>query len=457
MTLPNVDEIEQLSNSDLIMLVKALIIENQQLRAEIEKLRKPPASSGNSSLPPSRDQKRNIKSKRRKKHGPRFGHQRSIRPLVDNPDQVIEATVERCEHCQSNLSGVGSERVLRHQVTELPAIKPVVIETRQHEVICPECQKVNRGVLPAELNRRRDFGPRLSAMAVYLKHEQHIGYRRLRQALSEMFGVNLSEGGIDGLMREAGGAAQSVAEEIKRQVVTSNCIGSDETSVRVCGRNWWEWVLVSAKGIFHAIRPTRSASVIEELMGNNRVRCWVCDCYGAQLKAPADHFQLCLAHQLRDLQRLIDYCPRFSWAIEMQKLFRSAIHLRNRFDSLTIDGFVREAMKMEKRLDRLLNEKLMGKDARRLQRRFIKHRDSLLTFLHYPEVEPTNNACERALRPSVIHRKVTNGFRSEWGAQAYAALRTIGSTARQRGERFFDHLVKLFSPAISLNALAQTP
>src|SRR6266700_3208637 len=117
MTLPNVDEIEQLSQLDLVALVKALIIENQQLRAELDKLRKPPASSGNSSLPPSRDQKRNVKGKRRKKHGPRFGHARAIRPLVDNPDQVIEATVQRCEHCQTGLEGVPPEKILRHQIT----------------------------------------------------------------------------------------------------------------------------------------------------------------------------------------------------------------------------------------------------------------------------------------------------------------------------------------------------
>jgi transposase len=312
-------------------------------------------------------------------------------------------------------------------------------------------------VLPEELKRKGDFGPRLGAVAVYLRHQQHISYQRLRQVMEEIFGVRLSEGGIDGLMREAALAAQAVAEEIKKQVVTSDIIGSDETSVRVKGSNWWEWVLVSARGIFHAIRSTRSSAVIAELLGNNRVSCWVSDCFSAQLKAPAESFQLCLAHQLRDLQRLIELCPGFGWALQMQKLFRTAIHLRNRFESLTIDGFVKQAMQMEKRLDQLLGEQLLGKDARRLQRRFIKHRNHLFTFLHYPGVEPTNNACERALRPSVIHRKVTNGFRSEWGAHAYAAFRTIGSTARQRGERFFDELVKLFGPPISFPVPVQNP
>jgi transposase len=275
-----------------------------------------------------------------------------------------------------------------------------------------------------------------------------MSYERVRRALEDLFGISISEGGLDGLMREAGEAAQAVAEEIRKQVVTSEIIGSDETSARVKGGNCWEWVLVSASGIYHAIRSSRSAAVIKELMDDNRVSCWVCDCYGSQLTAPADLFQLCLAHQLRDLKRLIDACPGFKWAVKMQKLFRAAIHLWNVKDSMTIDEYVNKAMQMEERLDRLLAWPLLGKDAIRLRKRFIKHREHLFTFLHHPGVEPTNNACERALRPSVIHRKVTNGFRSEWGAQAYAALRTIGSTTRQQGKRFFDELVRLFGPSI---------
>ena len=68
--------------------------------------------------------------------------------------------------------------------------------------------------------------------------------------------------------------------------------------------------------------------------------------------------------------------------------------------------------------------------ARRLRKRYRRHREHLFVFLHCPGVPPDNNACERALRPSVIHRKVTNGFRSEWGAHAYAALATVIETAK---------------------------
>ena len=86
--------------------------------------------------------------------------------------------------------------------------------------------------------------------------------------------------------------------------------------------------------------------------------------------------------------------------------------------------------------------------AQKLQNRFLRHRDKLLTFLHYPAVPPTNNESEQALRRSVVHRKVTNGFRSVWGAKAYAALQTVIATAKQKGEQTFQALVHLMGTPI---------
>ena len=71
----------------------------------------------------------------------------------------------------------------------------------------------------------------------------------------------------------------------------------------------------------------------------------------------------------------------------------------------------------------------------------MTHRRGLLTFLHHPELPPTNNASERSLRPSVVHRKVTGGFRSAAWASAYAALRTVTDTARKRRQAIFATLL----------------
>lgn len=430
----------------LLKRVAALEAENERLEQRLDKS----ANSGNSSQPPSRDQKTNQPQKNRRQHGPPFGHQKFSRPLVDNPDRVIQVPVAECEHCLADLSGVAPEDFERRQMTEIPTSQPIVIETRQHQTTCPHCLTLNRGALPEDLEAERYFGPNLEATVIFYKQTQHLSIERIVETMRDLHGVNLSEGAIASIIERAGKKAQPVAEEIKEQVIAGQVVRSDETSARVKAKNWWQWVFISENGIYHTIVPTRSTAEIVEVMGQLAVKVWVCDCYGAQLKAPAEVFQLCLAHQLRDLQRVLDSSPEQWWAQAAQKLFREAIHLRHRFAAgeMRLSGFLRRVTQIENQLDRLLEEELENEAARKLQNRFSKHRDKLLTFLYYPNVPPTNNESEQALRTSVIHRKVTNGFRSEWGAKAYAALQTIIATAKQKGEQTFQTLVNLMGPPV---------
>ena len=463
MTLPTEAQLKTLSREELIAVATELLATVRLLQArvtelevELAKLRQPPATLRNSSAPPSHDWKANLPGRRRKKMGPPFGHQRAVREWVDNPDRVIEAPVTRCSHCQADLSGVVPRTRVCRQLTELPEIRPLVIETHQHEVVCPHCQHLERSALPEGLEAERAFGPRLEAPVVYLKHEQHLSYERTAAALDDLFGVELSEGGVGCILQRAGEAAQPPAEEIKQAVVESRVIGSEETSARVVGRNWWHGVFTSASGTYHTIAPRRSAQVIERFMGEHEADCWLSDCYGPQLQAPAQNRQVCLAHQLRALGGLCEVQPQLRWSVEMQALLREAIHLRHRREELTPVGYRRRVVELENRLDAVLERRLTGELAVRLQRRFVKHRNHLLTSLHNPAVPAENNACQRALRPSVIHRKVTKGFRSEWGARTYAALQTVISTARQQGRHVFSTLVELMGKPV-LHFLAPLP
>jgi transposase len=459
MTTAAHEQMEQLSREELLALVirqqeiiMLLQAEVAALKAELEKFRRPPATSRNSSRPPSLDQKANSDPHRKKRKKKRRGHARQTRPLVDNPDQIIPAPVTECQTCQANLTKVKPERVLRRQVTEIPPVKPFIIETQQHEVLCPHCQRLNRGLLPEGLEADRFFGPNLAARVVYYKQTQHLSYERIVATMRDLYGVELSEGGIAAILRRAGEYARPIAEQIKERVIADKVIKSDETSARVKGRNWWQWVFVGLSGVYHHIGPTRSAAEIEAVLGEDRtVETWVCDCFSAQLKAPAKEFQLCLAHQIRDLERVIETFPKQSWAKALKGFFQTAIHLRNRYhrkEAMTFSGYMRRVFQLESELDDLLSQPVHNQAARNLKERFLTHRDKLLVFLHDPDVPPTNNESERALRTSVIHRKVTNCFRSEWGAKAYAALQSVIATARFKGENIFDALVKLMGKPI---------
>lgn len=456
-----VEQLETLERAELLALLKQLLPEFEALRQRVAQLEtenaqlkqrlEQSANSRNSSQPPSQDQKTNQPSPPRRKLGPPVGHEPHQRVLIDDPTHVIQVPVVECEPCLADLSGLAPEDFTRRQMTESPDIKPFVIETRQHHVTCPHCHQLNRAPLPPGLEAERVFGPHLEATVVWYKQKQLMSYERLVETLAERYGVPLSEGAIDAILRRAGEKAAPLAEAIKEQVLQPDAVvRSDETSARVQGKNWWQWVFRSDAGQYHTIVPTRSTAEIEQVLGERLVYAWVCDCYGAQLNAPAAVFQLCLAHQQRDLQRVLDAEPNLAWAAAVQALFREAIHLRNRFlkGEMTDAGFWRRGTQLGNELDGWLEKELANAAAEKLRKRFVKHRDKLLTFLSDPAIPPTNNESEQALRGSVIHRKVTNGFRSERGAKTYAALQTIVATAKQKGQDVFQTLVNLMGTPI---------
>ncbi len=104
-------------------------------------------------------------------------------------------------------------------------------------------------------------------------------------------------------------------------------------------------------------------------------------------------------------------------------------------------------------MDKLLNQTHDIPDVQRLQKRYRKYRMALLVFLYRTDVSPTNNVSERYLRPAVIHRKVTGRFRSIWGANGYAALKSLIDTGALSGSSPFEVIQKLFgSPALPLGA-----
>ena len=199
------------------------------------------------------------------------------------------------------------------------------------------------------------------------------------------------------------------------------------------------------------IRFDRSVDVIKDVMAGHVVDVWVSDCYSAQMKSPARERQLCMAHQLRNLQAVVDCYPASFWPRAMQALFRSAIHLHNQRDHLSPPEFQTQIQRIELLCNRLLERSLEQPEAKRLSKRYHKYRDCLFVFLHRTDVSPTNNVSERNLRPSVIHRKVIGCYRSGWGARAHAALASVIATAALKGISSFDAIQNLFgSPALPL-------
>ncbi len=449
------DDVARMSRDELVDLVWQQYQQNLKLQAEIEALKlklekgkKPPPNSSNSSQPPSQDQKGNLPAKRKKhRHGPPVGHVKYERKLVANPDHLVEVKPQVCERCQTDLSQESGRLVDVNQITELPEVKAEVIEVRQYETTCPCCGQKQIGEPPAGLEMERTFGARLESTVTYYRQQQHMSYLRTQSALHDLYRVEISPGGIDRIMQRGGKAAVEQAAPLQAEIQQSAVVHCDETRARVDGQNWWQWVFCTAQAIFHVIRFDRSVDVIQEVMDNHEVEVWVSDCYSAQMKSPARERQLCLAHQLRNLQAVVELSPTAFWPRAMQAVFRRAIHLYNQRDTLSPPEVQAQIRRIERVFAWLLERPLEQKEAKRLRKRYTKYRDCLFVFLHRTDVHPTNNVSERALRSSVIHRKVIGCFRSSWGARAYAALASVIATSALKGMSAFVAIQNLFGPA----------
>jgi transposase len=423
-----------------------------ELRAEIRRLSAPKQTSENSSVPPSVGFKAN-RTERRRRRGKRRGHAGTSRRR-QRPDVIVRCRPSTCQGCGERLPLEGQRRVGRSQVVELPPIRPVVIEGWQYAAQCRGCGTRTKGTYPTGLEPTRTFGPGIEALLGYFHERHHVGYERLVEVCREVFRLTISEGGIDQALRRLAERARPTYEAIGAQVRAGPVIGSDETSARVAGRNAWHWVFQTPEASYHIIVRRRNADVIAAFLGDTHPEGWVSDLWSPQLKVDSDTHQLCLAHQIRNLSYAAeaDGYAGLVWAVELRHLFGRAIHLHAIRDTIPTASFTLRRRRIENAVDRLVFRTFLpdGPDtanARRLQERYRQHRASLFVFLDRPDVPPTNNASEQDLRPSVIHRKVTGGYRSWTGAEVSAILTSLFATARKQGQSFLDRLRSIAGPS----------
>ena len=420
-----------LSLLPLVGQLQAALARIAVLEARIAEFEKPPKTPDNSSLPPSRGQKTSASATNAAATGgkpPRKDRPGSGRALDPNPDRVAEFRLEACPHCTAAWAVEPQTPQQVYDRIELPPIQPDVTRVRLFGGRCACCGERAVAAAPAGLEPGSPFGKSIEAMAVYLHYTQAIGLERLCCLFGELFGLTISEGALCNILARAQRPLEAAAAAITTAVLASDVVASDETSVRVMTKTQWEWVFVTACHVLHIIRPSRGADVVRALFGERRPRVWISDSYGAQ-RGHSECWQMCLAHLLRDTQFAID-CGDDGFAPAFKRLLLRAIAIGRRREALLDTTLQRYRGDLERRLTRVMALPRRGEAAEKLRRRIARDREHLFLFVTDRAVSATNNACERALRPSVIFRKVTNGFRSEWGAQTYAAFRSVVSTAK---------------------------
>lgn len=345
----------------------------------------------------------------------------------------------------------------RSQQVELPPLAPVVVEVVRYACRCPGCGRKNVATYPTGWEPRQSFGPRLQATLAYLHHHQHVGYERLAQLALDLFGLSISAGALANLLARVSVQLKPVYEALRNQVRGSPVVGSDETRARVAGSNAWNWVVQCQTAAYHWVGNSRATRELTAFYDGGCPQVQECDCFSAQLASPVEVKQVCLAHQLRDLAYAVEHGDTV-YAPRMARLIRLAIRLKNRSGALPADRFRHQAARLQ-RLAHALGWGALAPNpfGEAQQQRYQRLEQYWWVFLERDDVAPTNNASERALRPVVVHRKVTGGFRTQWGAEGYARFVSVAQTAQKQGRNAFTGLMEVLMPHGDAVALASSP
>jgi transposase len=217
--------------------------------------------SSNSSKPPSSDppsaKPAPPKAPTGRSRGGQPGRPKRTRPDLP-PDAVVELRPDGCDRCSHPLAG-DDPAPLRHQVVELPPVRPHVTEYRRHRLACPRCGRVTCPALPAGV--RGGYGPRVKAACGLLAGACHLGKRGVARLMGDLLGVPISPAAVCDLQRATAAALEPIARGAQAHLA-GRPANVDETGWREGRRRGWLWVAVTASVTVFLVRLSRPA------------RCW---------------------------------------------------------------------------------------------------------------------------------------------------------------------------------------
>jgi hypothetical protein len=462
--------------ADLEEQVVALQAENRRLRRRVKELTTA-AAAGPSDGPPGRHAAapphfvKPAARGRRKKPGRKQGHPAALRPVPDHVDVHRDVPLPRdgrgrpaCPHCNCSLADVRThERVVEDVVPS------EVIVTCYHTAsgYCAMCRRRVEsrapGQPPAANVPHAQLGVNALATAAVLRVVHRLPFGQVVRVLADLPGLTVSAGGVARQLQRLGAWLDPYYERVKLALRASPRVNGDETGWRTDGRNGYLWAVTDPRHTLYHVDKRRSGAVIEELLGRAFPGTLGCDFYGAygRLDCPK---QRCLAHLLRELDDAARDSPAFAAGAfypRCRRLVKDMLGLKKKWDRLDERTYRRRARRLEARLDQLARGHGDDHDepnVARLAKRLLKHRAELTRFLWDKNLDGTNNAAERALRPAVVMRKISGGSRSARGAEAWAKLASLMRTASQQGRGVLDTVKQLLTehwagkPAMALTS-----
>ena len=432
--------------------------ENTQLKQRIQELTAttPVSDSPAESSVPS-FVKANVPARPRRKPGRREGHEAALRPKPGKIDIHEEVALPKdrrgrlcCPRCRAQLNDVKHHQRI---VEDIVPSKVVTTCYRTHSGYCPNCRKQVESRAPdqppaADLPHAQ-LGINVLATAAVMRVCYRLPLRQITGLFADLPGLQVSPGAVAKQLQRLSRWLTGQYDRLQLALRAAGVVHADETGWRTDGKNGYLWTLTNNAHTLYHVDRSRSGKVIAKLLGEAFGGTLVSDFYAVYDQFPGPQ-QKCLTHLLRELRDAAVKRPALAehaFFKRCKSVIQAMLKLKKQRQRLSKAAYQQQVKSLETRLAKLGQQVWNDIDADRLAARLRKYGKRLSTFLHDPDVDGTNNAAERALRPAVVMRKITGGSRSEAGARAWAILASVMRTAQQQGLEVMETIKTLLRAA----------
>ena len=433
--------------AELIKINAELAEQVAKLTDKVAKLSK---NSSNSSKPPSSDivkPPRKTKSNISHNRGGQPGHTKHERTpfTAEEIDEFQIHTLDRCPDCGGKLKEVENAARVVQQVEV--AKKPIHIE--QHTGLCywcGHCRKLHYAPMPAHIEKGRLIGPRLTAVIAYMKGGCHCSFSTIRKFLRDIVGVTISRGQLSKLIQKASAAFEQAYNELLEYLPCETKLNVDETGHKENKKRFWTWCFRADAYTLFKIADTRSSRVLLDVLGEDFAGVIGCDYFSAYRKYMKDFdvlVQFCIAHLVRELKYLAGLSDKATanYGQRLLDAMRDMFSIFHKTEEITANSFAKAMQESRKAfLDIALIDVPDSRQAQNLANRFRKHGNAYFQFITTPDIGPTNNLAEQAIRFVVIDRHITQGTRSENGRLWSERIWTVPATCANQGRNAFDFI-----------------
>jgi transposase len=444
---------EKLYDSGKETVVQLLLKLDAKVDELTEKVARLSKNSSTSSKPPSSDivkpnrteRRRNQKEKRKK--GGQENHPRWERQAF-SPDEVtpIDHPLKSCPMCNGPVFLDLKQPVKILQQIEV--ITPVVekLEHRAYAYWCPHCKCFHYASFPESVEKEGLFKAHISTTVCFLKYVGSMSYSAIKKYLQDVMKIRVSKGYLAKVVHKGAQSLESSYDELLHFIPMQKVINADETGHKENGNKFWTWVFRTSLHAVFKIDQSRGSEVLISVLGKEFDGVLGCDYFSAYRKYMRTFdvkLQFCLAHLIRDVKFLTEY-PDPKVKDYGNRLLDS---LRNLFHTIHLKDTMSER-DFQISLQLLRDEIILvatinvpaAKVAQNMAWRFEMHGAAYFTFITTPDLEPTNNCAEQAIRFVVQYRHISQGTRSENGRIACERFWTVIATCAMQGRSAFDFI-----------------